>query len=390
MAAASGTMIVVQNLLLLALISCAFAEGSRGRSLLAAPSETVFDVTKYGAEADGETDNYEQFIKAWVAACHSKTPARLLIPKGEFVVGAVVFQGPCSNSPIVVEVQGNVKAQSDFTEYPNAEWFAFEDIDGLHVMGHGSFNGQGKEVWQYNDCHKNKKCQMFPTSLKFTQVNNALVEDIHTIDSMGFHVSAVKCNTFTFRNVTVTAPQTSPNTDGIHLSRCNDVTITDCVIGTGDDCISMVRGVNNVNISKITCGPGHGISVGSLGKYDDEEDVKNVFIKSCSLTGTTNGIRIKTWPEGLPTKVVTLRAEDIVMNNVENPIIIDQGYCPSHSCKNKKVFGANNVSKLLLRIPPHKHLDVMHGTISYIPTNSGSNPVQIMQSQVHHKIVLLH
>ena len=57
----------------------------------------------------------------------------------------------------------------------------------------------------------------------------------------------------------VTNPGDSPNTDGMHVERCSDVTIEGAQIGTGDDCISHGQGLTNVQISKVTCGPGHGI-----------------------------------------------------------------------------------------------------------------------------------
>lgn len=79
-------------------------------------------------------------------------------------------------------------------------------------------------------------------------------------------------------------------------------------------------------------------SIGSLGKYEDEEDVTAVQVKNCTLRDTTNGIRIKTFP--FKPNVIPIRAsgflfKDIVMDNVKNPIIIDQEYCGrGHSCVN--------------------------------------------------------
>lgn len=36
-------------------------------------------------------------------------------------------------------------------------------------------------------------------------------------------------------------------------------------------------------------------SIGSLGKGNSEAEVSNVVVNRATLTGTTNGVRIKTW-----------------------------------------------------------------------------------------------
>lgn len=46
----------------------------------------------------------------------------------------------------------------------------------------------------------------------------------------------------------------------------------------------------------------------------------------CTLTGTTNGARIKTYHDSIPLVASGIVYEDIVMNDVANPIIIDQHY----------------------------------------------------------------
>jgi len=51
----------------------------------------------------------------------------------------------------------------------------------------------------------------------------------------------------------------------------------------------------------LQCGPGHGINTGSLCKYKEEEFVKGITVKGCTLKGTVNGVRIKTWPNELGT-----------------------------------------------------------------------------------------
>lgn len=67
-------------------------------------------------------------------------------------------------------------------------------------------------------------------------------------------------------------------------------------------------------------------SIGSLGHYDDEADVRGIIVKNCSLRETDNGVRIKTYKTDSPSKASGIIFQDLIMTRVRNPIIIDQEY----------------------------------------------------------------
>nr|POE97836.1 exopolygalacturonase [Quercus suber] len=101
------------------------------------------------------------------------------------------------------------------------------------------------------------------------------------------------CKNFQIQHVTITALGDSPNTNGIRIGRSSKITITNAKIGTG---IRVIGG---------------------------------------TLSSTKNGVRIKTWPSSPPGSASDMHFENIIMNNVANPILINQGYCPNNQCSNK-------------------------------------------------------
>lgn len=72
--------------------------------------------------------------------------------------------------------------------------------------------------------------------------------------------------------------------------------------------------------------------------------MNGVAVRNCTINGTTNGLRIKTWPTSYASSASNMMFEDIVMINVSNPIIVDQQYCPHHACPNPQVNSINTES----------------------------------------------
>ncbi|KAG6466865.1 hypothetical protein ZIOFF_075361 [Zingiber officinale] len=257
----------------------------------------IYNVKDHGALGNGQNDDTKAFQAAWDASCAIEGNPTILIPMGSYLVGPLHFKGPCK-SAMAIDLRGQLLASTHLNAYTK-DWIEFQYINGLVISGGGIFHGQGSSAWPYNECPK-------------------------------------KWKNFDIESVTISAPGDSPNTDGIHIADSTNVTITNATIGTGDDCISIGPGNSNLNISNVHCGPGHGISVGSLGKNSGETDVVGLTVKNCTLNATTNGLRIKTWqssPSRL--KAAQFTYQDITMNNVYNPIIIDQEYCPYISCAGK-------------------------------------------------------
>ncbi|KAH1096541.1 hypothetical protein J1N35_013462 [Gossypium stocksii] len=296
------------------------------------PDVKAFNVLDYGAKPGGKTDSSINFRRTFEAACNFHGDAMMVIPEGEFLMGPVLFSGPCSNpSLLIIQVNGIVKAQPNMAYYrgggdDDTDWITFQAIDGLIVSGRGIFHGQGSQVWGFNDCARKSNCVRLPATLKFIKVTDAIIRGIKSIDPKGFHIMISMSRNFRIFSVDLQAPGDSPNTDGIHMSKSDLVKISKTVIATGDDCVSMIHGSTNISIKKVICGPGHGFSIGSLGHYDDEADVSGIIVKNCSLRETDNGVRIKTYKTDSPSKASGIIFQDLIMTRVRNPIIIDQEY----------------------------------------------------------------
>ncbi|KAG8634132.1 hypothetical protein MANES_17G015101v8 [Manihot esculenta] len=186
----------------------------------------------------------------------------------------------------------------------------------------------------YGSAHGCKKA--LPVNLRFDFVTNSIVEDVTSIDSKQFHVNLISSKNLTFQQFSVKASGHSSNTDGIHIGRLSEqINIINSNIITDDDCISIGRGSRQVQITNVRCGLGHGISIGSLGKYEMEEPVSEIYVKNCTIYDTDNGVRIKTWPALHGGSVSNIHFEHIVMQTVSNPIIIDQMYCAHNLCNRK-------------------------------------------------------
>ncbi|KAK3423882.1 hypothetical protein EUGRSUZ_F00632 [Eucalyptus grandis] len=294
-----------------------------------AQARTVFNIKDFGAVGDGKTDNKKALYDVWNGACRSKGTNVIVIPSGTYLLGPVVLTGPC-NGAIAFLIKGALRA-SNSPQLGIDHWITFRFIDRLTITG-GVLDGQGAASWPYNDCSKNPNCKALPVTMRFDFVTNAWIHDVTSLNSKNFHFNLFSCRDMTFEHVTITAPKDSPNTDGIHMAHSSNITIRDSAIGTGDDCISLGPGSENIKMTGIACGPGHGVSIGSLGGSPNEPPVTNVFLGSSTFTGTMNALRIKTKAPSYQGVVTDITFQDIFVKDAGNPIIIDQQYCPSKTC----------------------------------------------------------
>nr|GMD38331.1 exopolygalacturonase-like [Ipomoea batatas] len=286
-----------------------------------------FNVLDYGAVPDGRTDNVQAFLRAWDDACQFNGRSRVWIPSGVYKLGSVEFSGPCKAYQLAFLIKGTLKSPTERSEFNTDTWIAFNYMNNLVVKGGGYLDGQGHRAWPYNDCSTNSQCGPLPATLTFNFVNNSRVTHLKSINSKNTHFHIFACNGLRFNKVRLMAPEDSPNTDGIKIGSSNDIHITNSVIQTGDDCVAMVAGSRNIRISQVTCGPGHGISIGSIGKNVGDL-ISGIHVINCTFIGSDNGVRIKTWAPSMSSLVSDVFFGYIHMIDVRNPIIIDQNYCP--------------------------------------------------------------
>ncbi|CAJ1948718.1 unnamed protein product [Sphenostylis stenocarpa] len=283
-----------------------------------------YNVLDFGAKGDGKTDDSQAFIQAWQSTCGAQGVATLLIPQNYvFLLTPILLKGPCYAST-QIQIRGKVVA-AEMNAWPTykSAWIMISNVNGLTVDGSGGLiDGYGSSWWSCGDCQR-------PSAITFNSCNDLSVSYLSIVNSPKAHMHIHSCVGATFSSISIQSPADTHNTDGMDVYASKNIWIRDSTIACGDDCIAISGGSSYVNVSGIACGPGHGISIGSLGRGNGNT-VEEVHVQNCNFTNTKNGARIKTFSDGSGyARGITF--EEITLNQVRNPIIIDQFYHNSNS-----------------------------------------------------------
>ena len=219
----------------------------------------LFDISGYGAVGDGKTMN-SKAIQSAIDACAQDGGGTLVIPKGEFVSGAL-FLKPGVNLRFLEG--GVLKGSTDINDYPKAAtrieghfepWPAAllngDKVDHLRITGPGTLDGSGAPFWQ--EFYRRRDADHKTTNLgverpRLTLIQNSedvQVSGIRFKDSGFWNLHLYRCRNVMVEDCRFEArhgkkPNNAPSSDGIDVDSSQDVTISKCFFSVGDDCIAL-------------------------------------------------------------------------------------------------------------------------------------------------------
>jgi polygalacturonase len=331
------------------------------------PTRGFYSVIRFGASSDGQTMCTEAIRKA-IDTAASAGGGTIFFPSGTYLTGPIHLQ---SHITLFLDAGATIKFSTNFDDYlpmVPSRWegitvtnfspliYAYQAKD-VAIVGRGTLDGQGQVWWDFlqklranKDQPRSKWQEEFvrlnkdriaeanyaplnvgylrPPFIQFYECTNVLVEGVTIRNSPFWNVLPVFCEGVNVHGVSIINPPLSPNTDGVNPDSCRNVRISDCLIDTGDDCITIKSGrdadgrrvgkpAENYTIVNCTLLHGHGLSIGS----EMSGGVKNIAVDNCVFDGTDNGIRIKS-TRGRGGVIENVRISNLVMRNIREEAIV--------------------------------------------------------------------
>ena len=159
----------------------------------------------------------------------------------------------------------------------NASFIFAEECENIAITGKGKIDCNGphftvpfpdSRTWKYRRIDKPTP----PRVVFFTGCKNILISDITMINQpAGWSYWIHDCDDVVVKNITIDADVDYPNNDGVHINSSRNVTISDCNISCGDDCI--VLRANNASLK-------------------ENKVCENVTVTNCTLTSYSSAVRI--------------------------------------------------------------------------------------------------
>jgi hypothetical protein len=295
------------------------------------------DITKYGAVGDGTTLNTVAIQKA-VDDCSKKGGGKVIFPEGKFLSGTIALK---NNVTLLLQKGAVLLGSTDVNDYQNLDPFteglgvdvgwallAAVDVKNIGIEGEGMIDGQGSKLKAQqiltDDRPEGKRWGRRPFLLQIVRCDGVDIKGVTLHYSAAWTSHYFQCRHLDIENVKIVSVGVAHN-DGIDIDGCQDVTIKNCDVESGDDALcfkttSSKMPCSNIVVSGLRLKSNQGaIKMGT----ESMAAFENIKISDCYIYNTTNGgIKLLT-VDGANLRNVEI--SDITMVEVKTPILIRLG-----------------------------------------------------------------
>lgn len=306
------------------------------------------NILDFGAVSDGVTLNTKAIQRA-LDECSVSGGGRVTVPAGIYKTGTIWLK---SNVELHLEMGAELLASDDMDDYNeldayeqnwgsvSEEWVGkhliiAHEIDNCAITGFGTVNGNcqafvycGRERYTsstyYGWCNgvselKDKEKKRPGQLICFIESKNIRVCDITIKNSPCWSCYLLGCEFVQIRGIKVKNPIWMLNSDGIDIDASRYVTVSDCIIDTGDDAITLRASEQRLKNKDMHC--------------------EFVTVTNCVLSTGICAFRI-----GVGTGVIRhARISNIVIKHAEEIVQFCTAYS-SKGCANIEDVNISNVS----------------------------------------------
>ena len=274
-----------------------------------------FIITDYGAKADGKTVNTIAIQKAIDAAFKNKG-GQVIFPKGRFLSGSIVMK---SNVTLYFEEGSIMLGSTNPKDYLNMAFdgrpvspkaddnsqmalILAHKANNIAIKGKGTIDGQGLQLAlnidslhhagvaidpKYSLRRNRPNETMRPKLFRFSQCDAVLIEGLKVGEASCWGLSFELCSNLVLDNLTI-VNRSYWNNDGIDITDCKNVKVTNCDINSADDGIclkSYYPGYSNDSIYIANCSIRSSASAIKFGTASFG-GFKNVIVKDIKVYDT--------------------------------------------------------------------------------------------------------
>ncbi len=336
-------------------------------------------VTDFGVKGDGKTIN-TKLIQSVIDKASKADGGRIVFPKGIYLSGSLVIQNNVelhfekdaillgSTNPydyIKVEHDDAPVSPNSMDNSKLALLLAYK-VDNISITGEGEINGQGRELALVIDSlhhigervdpnYRTRVGETFrPKIINFMLCSNVNVKDVTIKNSSCWVQTYEICRNLRIDNVKVQS-RAYWNNDGMDITDCRNVRITNCIVNSADDGIclkSYYPGYYNDSIYVSNCNITTSASAVKLGTAS-WGGFKNVYIDSIRVKDNyRSAIAVEMVDGGF---IDGVYVNDVVAINTGNAFFIRLGN------RRGKVGSLKNVKIENMKVQiPYEDADIMY------------------------------
>lgn len=230
----------------------------------------IHDITSHGAVGDGLTLSTPAIQQA-IDTCHESGGGTVFVPAGVYITGTIYLKSHVTLHLLAGATLRGSSRREDYNAddiFPENPVFAQENVTGAHliiaykaehvaIVGEGTIDGNSSAFFaplpaaEMNTTYQ-RKTRNFPIRdwrpgqmVFFCRCTNVAVRDIALENSTYWTLFLLGCRSVQIRGLRITNPPQTQNGDGIDIDCSRDVTVSDCIIHSGDDAITL-RGHNKL------------------------------------------------------------------------------------------------------------------------------------------------